>query len=67
MSAYDCYLKGRDHFYRHGDADFETAESLYMKAIELDPWLAIAYTNLGNIAFRRQDAEQAQAAQPTDD
>ena len=34
---------------------------LYQQAIELDPWLAIAYTNLGNIRFRRHDPEGAEA------
>ena len=36
------------------------AEKLYRRALELDPWLAIAYTNLGNICFRRGDDEQAE-------
>jgi len=37
----------------------DEAESLYRRAVELDPWLAIAYTNLGNIRFRRHDTEGA--------
>ena len=36
------------------------AEKLYRRALELDPWLAIAYTNLGNICFRRGDDTQAE-------
>ncbi len=40
----------------------DEAERLYRQAIGLDPWLAIAYTNLGNIRFRRQDPEARRAA-----
>ena len=42
-------------------ATMDEAEALYRKALELDPWLAIAYTNLGNICFRRGDEKQAEA------
>src|SRR5690606_2190784 len=45
------------------DEDPETmdqAEALYRSAIRHDPWLAIVYTNLGNIRFRRGDEEQAE-------
>lgn len=37
------------------------AERLYRQAIDLDPKLAIAYTNLGNILFRRGDVPSAEA------
>jgi DNA-binding transcriptional MerR regulator len=40
-------------------ATMEEAESLYLRAIELDPTLAIAYTNLGNIEFRRGNEARA--------
>ena len=46
------------------DEDAKTmdeAEKLYERAIELDPALAIAHTNLGNIAFRRGDEAGAVA------
>lgn len=52
-SAYDLYAKASAL-----DEDPKTqpeAERLYKQAIELDPKLAIAYTNLGNILFRRGD------------
>jgi Flp pilus assembly protein TadD/DNA-binding transcriptional MerR regulator len=39
---------------------FAEAEALYGKAIQLDPTLAIAYTNLGNIRFRRGDDRGAE-------
>jgi tetratricopeptide (TPR) repeat protein len=57
-SAYDLYMRasGLDE-----DPDtFDEAEGLYKKAIELDPHLAIAYTNLGNIRFRRGDEAGAE-------
>ena len=40
--------------------DHPDVEELYRRAIELDPWLAIAYTNLGNVCFRRGDEEGAE-------
>jgi DNA-binding transcriptional MerR regulator len=57
-SAYDYYMRASTL-----DEDpntFEEAERLYEKAIELDPQLAIAYTNLGNIRFRRGDEAGAE-------
>jgi tetratricopeptide (TPR) repeat protein len=56
-TAYDLYMRAS-----HLDEDPETmdeADALYRRALEIDPWLAIAYTNLGNICFRRGDEEQA--------
>lgn len=57
-TAYELYLQASQL-----DEDPDTmsdAEVLYRRAIELDPWLTIAYTNLGNIAFRRQNIESAE-------
>jgi Flp pilus assembly protein TadD len=42
-------------------ATMDEAERLYRRALELDPWLSIAYTNLGNIHYRRHDAAEAEA------
>lgn len=56
--AYELYLQASQL-----DEDPETmdqAEALYRSAIRHDPWLAIVYTNLGNIRFRRGDEEQAE-------
>lgn len=53
MTAYDCYLQGRDHFYRLGNAGFEEAEALYEKAITLDPGFARAYSALAWLHFIR--------------
>ncbi|MDA9981380.1 tetratricopeptide repeat protein [Gammaproteobacteria bacterium] len=53
MTAYDCYLQGRDHFYHHGNAGFEAAEALYEKAITLDSGFARAYSALAWLHFIR--------------
>jgi tetratricopeptide (TPR) repeat protein len=57
-AAYDLYLQASQL-----DEDPDTmdqAEALYRSAIRHDPWLAIVYTNLGNIRFRRGDEAQAE-------
>jgi tetratricopeptide (TPR) repeat protein len=57
-TAYQLYLQASQL-----DEDPETmdeAEVLYRTAIRHDPWLAIVYTNLGNIRFRRGDEDQAE-------
>ncbi len=56
-TAYDLYLRASE--LDEDPATMNEAIALYEKAIEYDPWLAIAHTNLGNIAFRRQDVEGA--------
>jgi tetratricopeptide (TPR) repeat protein len=40
---------------------YKLAESLYRQALELDPDFACAYTNLGNVLFRRGDERGAEA------
>src|SRR5262245_47099973 len=58
-TAYELYLRASQ--LDEDPATMDEAERLYNEAIGLDPWLAIAYTNLGNIRFRRHDAEGAEA------
>jgi DNA-binding transcriptional MerR regulator len=58
-AAYELYLKASQ--LDEDPATMDAAEQLYRRAVELDPWLTIAYTNLGNIRFRRHDAEGAEA------
>jgi len=58
-SAYDLYM--RASALDEDPETFDEAEELYRKATELDPNLAIAYTNLGNIRFRRGDEAGAEA------
>ncbi len=57
-TAYDLYAKAST--LDEDPATFAEAEALYKKAIHLDPHLAIAYTNLGNLRFRSGDEEAAQ-------
>jgi DNA-binding transcriptional MerR regulator len=57
-TAYELYLRASQ--LDEDPVTMDEAENLYMRAIDLDPWLAIAYTNLGNIRFRRHDAEAAE-------
>lgn len=57
-SAYDLYMRASS--LDEDPSTFAEAEGLYKKAIELDPQLAIAYTNLGNIRFRQGDEPGAE-------
>jgi tetratricopeptide (TPR) repeat protein len=57
-TAYELYLRASQ--LDEDPLSMDDAEVLYREAIALDPWLAIAYTNLGNIRFRRHDAEAAE-------
>jgi len=57
-TAYDLYLRASE--LDEDPATMDEAQALYEQAIELDPWLAIAHTNLGNIAFRRDQTERAE-------
>ncbi|MCH5372741.1 MAG: adenylate/guanylate cyclase domain-containing protein, partial [Planctomycetes bacterium] len=42
-TAYDRYLQGRYHFYKHGASGFDLAEQRYLNAIDLDENFAPAY------------------------
>lgn len=57
-TAYELYLRASQ--LDEDPSTMDEAEDLYRSAIDLDPWLAIAYTNLGNIRFRRHDAAGAE-------
>jgi len=57
-TAYDLYT--RASALDEDPATFDEAEALYVRALQLDPELAIAYTNLGNIRFRRGDETGAE-------
>jgi tetratricopeptide (TPR) repeat protein len=58
-SAYDLYVQASA--LDENPATMDEAEALYRRAIDLDPGLAIAYTNLGNVCFRRGDEPAAEA------
>jgi adenylate cyclase len=49
LTAWDRFLRGLSHYYRHTKADFETAIALFREAIALDPALAIARAYLATI------------------
>jgi len=57
-TAYDLYAKASA--LDEDPSTYDEAERLYARALELDPHLAIAYTNLGNIRFRRGDDDAAE-------
>ncbi|MDP9002907.1 MAG: tetratricopeptide repeat protein [Myxococcota bacterium] len=58
-TAYEMYVQASA--LDEDAATYEQAEALYQRAIQIDPSLAIAYTNLGNIRFRRGDEIGAEA------
>ncbi len=57
-TAYELYLEGCR--LDEDEATFAQAEELYRRAVELDPELANALTNLGNVRFRRGFPEEAE-------
>lgn len=58
-SAYGYFLEARRAEEAGGD---RVAEELYRRALDLEPSLAAAHTNLGNIAYRRGELTSARAA-----
>lgn len=57
-AAYEHYLEGCR--LDEEETTYDRAEQAYLRAIEIDPSLANAITNLGNLRFRRGNAEQAE-------
>jgi adenylate cyclase len=51
-TAWDRFLKGLSHYYRHTKADFERSIDLFKQAIVLDPSLAIARAYLATITVQ---------------
>ena len=49
LTAWDRFLRGLSHYYRHTKADFEASIGLFREAIALDPALAIARAYLATI------------------
>ncbi len=58
-TAYEHYLEGCR--LDEDEATFTRAEECYRRALELDPGLANALTNLGNVRFRRGFPDEAEA------
>jgi adenylate cyclase len=48
-TAWDRFLKGLSHYYRHTKTDFEASIDLFRQAIVLDPTLSIARSYLATI------------------
>jgi tetratricopeptide (TPR) repeat protein len=55
--AYEAYLEGCR--LDEDESTLDRAEAAYRRAIDLDPALANALTNLGNLRFRRGDSTEA--------
>jgi len=53
FSAYDAFLVGMEHKHRFTKADNETAETLFNKAIELDPQFAQAHVGLAWVHIQK--------------
>jgi adenylate cyclase len=49
LTAWDRFLRGLSHYYRHTKADFEASIGMFREAIALDPALAIARAYLATI------------------
>lgn len=56
--AYQHYLEGCR--FDEDESTFERAEAAYRRALELDPSLANALTNLGNLMYRRSRLQEAE-------
>lgn len=52
LEAYDCLLRGREHFFRWTPADYPVAQEMFEKAITLDPNYAAAYASLAETHFQ---------------
>lgn len=57
-AAYELYM--RASALDEDPLTMTEAELMYRRALELDPYLAIAYTNLGNICFRKGEEPDAE-------
>lgn len=57
-TAYELYLRASE--LDESPATVAEAERLYRECVTLDPWLGIAFTNLGNLCFRRGDEPEAE-------
>ena len=52
LTAWDRFLKGLSHYYRHTKADFEASIDRFREAIALDPALSIARAYLATILLQ---------------
>lgn len=61
-SAYECFRTG---YRAEQDGDLEIAEAWYLRALSLEPTLAAAHTNLGNVLYARGALERSRQAYET--
>jgi adenylate cyclase len=52
LTAWDRFLRGLSHYYRHTKVDFETSIALFREAIALDSELSIAHAYLATILIQ---------------
>ena len=53
LTAYDYYLKGRDHYYSYSREDNERAIEFFNEALEVDPDYALAHGGLADAYAQR--------------
>lgn len=53
IAAYEYYLKGKNYYQTNNPDDLEIAERMFLKALEIDPSLAYAYSGLSDIYATR--------------
>jgi adenylate cyclase len=56
LDAWDCYLRGMWYFYSRKSGDFNRAQELFYKAVELDPSLAAAYAGAAMVHYFQNSA-----------
>jgi TolB-like protein/DNA-binding winged helix-turn-helix (wHTH) protein/Tfp pilus assembly protein PilF len=53
LTAYDCYLKGREYYQRYRSHDNDIAIGLFERALQLDPGFALAEAGLADCYAQR--------------
>ncbi len=53
IAAYEYYLKGKNYYQTSKPDDLEIAEKMFLKALEIDPNLACAYSGLSDVYATR--------------
>tara|TARA_Y100001970_G_C14192405_1_gene836156 strand:+ start:136 stop:2013 length:1878 start_codon:yes stop_codon:yes gene_type:complete len=48
VEAYNLYLKGKQEYYKYETEEMKKSVELYKKAVQLDPFFALAYAEMGN-------------------
>jgi len=49
VSAYDYYLKGKSYYQTNKPEDLEFAVDMFKKAINIDPYMAVAYAGISDV------------------